>query len=320
MMGGMSGFAAMARLRLKTQDLASKRSVIRPHELGGASVKEAFDCQFLCDACGYLCDTAPACPACGSEAWIDLDYWTNAEALRAREEEARRQPPRGVQWQVRLTSLAGGVALGISGAVGLAFAGLGLGAPTLLGCGALATALTHAIGRRRFGWSIMTRRVQKPTRWRLPLPLVAADATTAAQITGRLVADGPLLRAPFSGRACIGYDIAVMFDTPGDAWPPIWVLREMRSCAFEALGRRVAADALTLALPLLPVAKPAISEAQLQRFLRERGLFLVDGSFDLFEAIVEPEAAHELLWPSLPAGAPPFIQAAEGKARRDPYR
>jgi len=325
MMGGVTGFQMLARMRHGAQDLGRKRVSPRSADLvvapDSSPLKESFDCLFLCDVCGYLCDTDPVCPSCGQQDWVDLDYWSLAEALRTREEAMRRQPPGSVQWQVRLASLVGGTALGVAGAAGLAFAELmSLGLPSLLGCGALATGLTHLVGRRRFGWSIMTKRVQKPTRWRLPLPLVAPGATIASQASGKLVPRGPLLRAPFSGRPCAGYDIAVMFDTPDDAWPPMWVLREMRSCAFEVGGREVAADSVSLTLPLVPVSGPGISDEAKQRFLRERGLFLVDGSFDLHEAILEPGGSYALLWPSLPENAPPFIRAAAGPGEHGPYR
>ena len=321
MVWGGATLDVMKRLRREAQTMGSKRSAIRPHQLGVAPGREAFACLLLCDTCGYLSEVDRPCPCCGARAWIDLAYWSHAEALRSREEEARRHPPQIVQWQVRLTSLASGAAIGATGAAWLALAGLvGFSLPVIVGCGALATGVTHVIGRRKLGWSIMQKRVQNPTRWRLPLPLVDAGAKTASRISGAIEAQGPLLRAPFSGRSCVGYDIAVLFDAPGDAWPPVWVLREVRSCAFEVAGRRVAADAASLAMPITHIAEPALDLAARARFLRERGLFLVDGDFTFYEAIVEPGGAYELLWPSLPDGAPPFVRPISAAVRRDPYR
>lgn len=314
-------FDAIARMKRDMPKFGRQRSSVRPHELGVGPKKEPFDCMFLCDACGYLCDTDPPCPSCGRSEWIDLDYWGLAEALRAREEEERKNPSPQVKWQVRLASLATGSAVGVGCAAGLALAGVvALGWPALLGFGAGATALTHGLGRRRIGWSLMARRVQRPTRWRLPLPLPAADAQVAERVVGHPEPRGPLLRAPFSGRPCLGYELGVLFDAPNDAWPPIWVLREMRSCAFEVAGRVVDADAVSLALPIAPITAPAMTEAEHQRFLRERGLFLADGAFDLFEAIIEPGRTHDLLWPTAPAAAPPVIRATRDTPRRAPYR
>lgn len=321
MVWGGATLDAIARLRSQQGSISSKRSSIRPYELGGSPPREAFDCMFLCGTCGYLCDSDPPCPSCGESSWIDLDYWAHAEALRAREEEERRHPPRRLAWQVRLTSLATGAAIGVGCAAGLALAGLvAFGWPALLGLGAGATAMTHGLGRRRFGRSIMERRPGTATRWRLPLPLTDANARTAARAVGRLEVSGGLLRAPFSGRPCVGYALGVMFDSPSDAWPPIWVLREMRSSAFEVEGRAVATDGVWLALPTTRITAPALDQEQLRRFLRERGLFLVDGQFDLYEAILEPGDSYELLWPTAPAGAPPFIRAAGSAPVRDPYR
>jgi hypothetical protein len=321
MVWGGATLDAIARLRREAQQIGFKRSSIRPYQLGLSSAKESFDCMFLCDHCGYLSDTDPPCPHCARKAWIDLDSWGFAEALRAREEEARRNPPESVQWQVRMTSIAAGTAIGLTCASWLAFAGLlTLGLPLVIGCGAGAAALTHGLGRRRFGWSIMARRVLRPTRWRLPLPLVDAKAKTASTVSGTAEPRGPLLTAPFTGRPCIGYDLAVLFDAPNDAWPPIWVLREMRSCPFEIQGRPVDADAVSLAMPIVPIEKPILTDEQKRRFLRERGLFLNDGTFDLHETIIEPGGTYELLWPTLPAGAPPFIRGAPAALRRDPYR
>lgn len=321
MVWGGATLDALQRLRREAQSMGSKRSSVRPYQLGVSPGREEFPCKLLCDGCGYLGETDTPCPCCGARAWIDLGYWSHAEALRASEEEARRHPPDAVQWQVRMTSLASGAALGATGATWLALIGLvSFSWPVIVGCGALATGMTHMIGRRKLGWSIMSKRVQNPTRWHLPLPLVDPKAKTASRIAGPIESHGPLLRAPFSGRTCVGYDIAVMFDTPNDAWPPIWVLREVRSCNFEIAGREVAADSASLAMPIAHITEPAMDTDAKRRFLRERGLFIADGNFDLYEAIIEPGGSYELLWPSLPAGAPPFVRPISGVSRRDPYR
>jgi len=312
------------------ESLGSRRSSIRTYQLGPGTSRESFPCMFLCDGCGYLCKTDPPCPSCGRKAWIDLGYWNHAEALRAREEDERRHPPERLKWQVRLAALQAGGAVGIGGAAGLALAGLAtVGAPLALALGAGATLLTYTFGRRKIAWSIMSRHVQTPTRWHAPLPLADPKATPASRVVGPVRPTGPLLRAPFSGRPCVAYDLGVMFDAPGDAWPPIWVLREMHACAFEVAGQAIAADGVSLALPIkpvvpimpiMPVIGTSMTAEEKQRFLRERGLFLVDGQFDLFEAIVEPELTYELVWPSAPGGAPPVLRSAPQGRAGNPYR
>ena len=322
MVWGGAVLDVIARLRRERPDLASRRSSVRPGDLAWAGSRETFPCLYLCDACGYLADTQAPCPACRQLSWIDLNLWAHAHALREREEAERQNPSPEVRWQVRLAALAIGGGLGTGIAAGLAAAGLvTLGWPALLVLGAGATAATGTLGRRKLGWSIMARRVQWPTRWRLPLPLADDRAPIATRAFGPADPRGGLLTAPFSGRPCLAYEVAVLFDTPNDAWPPIWVLREQRSCAFEVDHRVVEADAAALASPIEQVTAPTIGEAALSKFLRERGLFLTDGQFDLFEAILPPGAACELQWPATPDGAPPFVRNVRALARPGaPYR
>jgi hypothetical protein len=302
--------------------ISSKRSAIRPYQLGPGESREPFACLFLCGECGYMhTQEARVCPACGRPAWIDLGYTAYAETLRASEAEDRRHPPEHLKWRIRRSSLATGGAIGLGGAAGLALSGLAsLGAPLVLGLGAAAVGLTHALGRHRLGREIMLERIERPRRWYVPLPPPDPKARPASRLTGPLRPSGPLLRAPFTGRACAGYDVGVLFDAPGDAWPPVWVLREMHTCAYEVEGRPVPADSTTIELTLPPITAPSLGEAQLERFLRERGLFLADGQFDLFEAIVEPEQTYELVWPSAPTDAPPLLRATTARRAKNPYR
>lgn len=329
--GSAAGFVndVLTRMRRERQNQArilDYRRFKKPSHGGKSPAKEDFDCMFLCDHCGYLSDVQGACPACTHTAWIDLDNWTLAEGLREIEEAARQNPVPAVRWRVRGASLAIGAVLGVAGTAGLALAGVvasSMAGLVELGAGAAgaATVLTHALGRRRLGWSIMARRVQDPTRWRMPLPFADDKARTFRRAAGPAIAREGVLRAPFSGRPCVAYEVAVLFDYPDDAWPPTWVLREMRSCPFEVDGREVARDHAMLTAPTEAVAQPVMSVEEKRRFLRERGLFLADGSFDLFEAIVAPNEQVELRWPTAPEGAPPFVVGVGGVVKgRDPYR
>ena len=302
--------------------IASRRSAIRPYQLGPTASREPFPCMTLCGDCGYLCAAPPTqCPSCTRKAWIDLGYTAYAEVLRAAETEARRHPPEALKWRIRLASLTTGGAIGLGGVAGVVLSGLAtLGAPLVIALGATAVGFTHVFGRHQLGRSIMSAKVTRPMRWHVPLPLAHPKAKPAARVVGPVRPQGALLRAPFSGRMCVGYDIGILFDAPGDAWPPIWVLREMHVAAFEIEGREIAADGASLALPILPVLEPAMDHDRQVRFLRERGLFSADGQFDLFEAIVEPEQTHELLWPSAPDGVPPVLHAAAHQRAKNPYR
>lgn len=329
--GSAAGFVndVLSRMRRDRQNQArilDYRRFRKPPGGGPGPAKEAFDCLNLCDHCGYLNEVQGACPACTHTAWIDLDNWALAERLREVEEAARQNPVPAVRWRIRGASLAIGAVLGLGCATGLALAGVVVAsAASLAGVGAgatgAATVLTHALGRRRLGWSIMARRVQDPTRWRMPVPFADERAGTFKRAAGPAVATEGLLRAPFTGRPCVAYEVAVLFDHPQDAWPPIWALREMRACPFEVDGRAVARDHAMLTATTELVAQPVMSVEEKRRFLRERGLFLADGSFDLYEAIVAPNERVELRWPTTPEGAPPFVVPVGGATRgRDPYR
>lgn len=309
---------AINRMQRLRPDLGSRRSGIRPHELGHGGAREEFPCMHLCSACGYLGDNRAPCPACAATMWIDLGLTAHAHALRDREWAERQLPARDVHWQIRLASLGIGGGLGTAAAAGLAAAGVLAFWPALLACGAGASLATFGLGQRRLGWSIMARRVRAPRRWRLPLPVADGRAPIVRRASGRAEPREALLRAPFSGRPCVAYEIGVLFDTPNDAWPPIWVLSEMRASAFDVAGHTLPADGAALALSLDPVS--TMDEAALSRFLRERGLFATDGQFDLFEAVVEPGATVDLQWPGAPAGAPPFVRVTGGPAPGGPYR
>lgn len=328
MVWGGATLDAIARLRREFKAMEVRRHSVHrfapPPRSMLSDSKEAFDCFYLCDECGYLCETNPPCPACGATAWIDLDLWANAEALRAYEEDQRRHPPKWLRTRVKLTALVAGSLLGGLATAGVALAGIltihaGL---ILFGTGAtgLATAYTYELAKRRITRAVVADRVEDPSRWRIPLPLADPATTHAARFAGPAVPRGGLLHAPFSGRPCLAYEAAVLFDHPEDAWPPTWVLRELRSAPFEIQGQLVDTDRASLLLPIHPVDAPVLDDAAKQKFLRERGLFLADGKFDLFEAILEPNITYELVRPAAPDGAPPFIRPSRALPAGNPYR
>jgi hypothetical protein len=329
MVWGGATLDAIARLRREWKAMESRRLDYRkfskPTLRDLSPGKESFDCFYLCDECGYLCETNPPCPSCHATAWIDLDLWANAEALRALEEDARRHPPKWLRRRVRLTALAAGSVVGLATTAALALAdALLLGGLGALGFAAgatgLATAYTHEFTRRRLTRAIVADRVENPTRWRVPLPLADPATPSATRFVGRAEPRAALLRAPFSGRPCLAYEAAILFDHPEDAWPPTWVLREMRSAAFEIQGHLVDTDRASLLVPIHPIDTPSLSDPEKQQFLRERGLFLADGKFDLFEAIVEPNLTYELVCPTTPTDAPPFVLPSRALPPASPYR
>ena len=140
-----------------------------------------------------------------------------------------------------------------------------------------------------------------PSRWRLPAPV---ERLETAQETARgpaTLAGGAPLLAPFTGRGCAAWQIAVLFDAAGDARPPQWVLDETGSAPLEVDGVPTGPDRAALRAPLALVSPEDLSldEQGLVRFLRQRGVFLFDGDFVLFEA-------------SLPVGAEARVGRASG--------
>ena len=91
---------------------------------------------------------------------------------------------------------------------------------------------------------------------------------------------------PLCARECVAFQLSVLFDIVGDARPPEWVVQETRGTDFEVDSERIRGDRVLVTTPLKPVEAEVAQAAglDLTRFLRERGLFSYDGSFDLFEA------------------------------------
>ncbi len=63
-----------------------------------------------------------------------------------------------------------------------------------------------------------------------------------------------------------------------------------------------------------------MSDDEKRRFLRERGLFLADGSFDFHEAIVAANETCEVAWPTTPGGAAPISLPVDARTGRPPSR
>jgi hypothetical protein len=144
------------------------------------------------------------------------------------------------------------------------------------------------------------------------LPVAEQASQVVETVQGSAVAKGELLQAPLSGRPCIGYELAILFDAEGDARPPMWVLEEEHTTDFEIGGRQIAADGATLEIPLEPVGEDAavMTPDEVALFLRKRGLFANDGRFEFFEALIEPGSVYELRYHDSPKDAAPVVWPA----------
>lgn len=249
-----------------------------------------FDCFHLCAHCGYLSRGAEGvCPACKVETWLDLGDHLVADSVRDEEIRTRRVIPAwikvGLGAVLTVTMASVVVCLNV-----LWLYDLGAYATWLVGLGAFAVAVVvYLLAVRPLAVLLLRARKNKPYRWHLPMPL--SDATTPVRtILGTASLTGEPLIAPFSRRGCIAYQACVLFDTPGDARPPEWVIQESFGIDFEVEGDAMDGDHVLVRTPLeeIPLEQAEADGLDLARYLRERGLFVSDGEYELYEAIVVP--------------------------------
>ncbi len=86
--------------------------------------------------------------------------------------------------------------------------------------------------------------------------------------------------------------LPTVFDAEGDLRPPEWILAEEQIADFEIDGHKIDGENVHIEAPLDTVSpgdcqRPGFN---LSVFLRERGLFLHDGQFELYEAVLPLDA------------------------------
>ena len=308
---------AMKRARQFEREMFGGRGRVRVKgDRGGfAPDEEAYACAWVCQGCGLMRDAPKQstdidveCGHCKARAWIDLRSFRNAQLVREQEQRLRQEGPDWVQDKVRNTAGVAGVAIG--GATALAASAL---LPMLLPVAVIAAAVGGAgalgvqqiIGKPLSRW-LIAREDVGPARWRCALPKPNLDSEIVARHTGVATTRQAPLAAPISGRECIAYEVGVVFDAEGDAYPPVWAIREDRNVAFEVGDVSVAADALTTELTMLSVSAQANERdrADVAKFLRQRGLFLADGDYEFFESVLPVGTEIELVRHAEPAGSP----------------
>lgn len=307
--------AANAMRQITRNMRNQRRRMRRRHKVKGRAgeyeVERAdFDCVYLCGACGYYADPpdvappegdasseAPSedssdrepqspCPACAETEWMDLAIQPLADRVRDMEAEERMKPPTFV------TQLVVGVPLAVCALVmawfifsDASYHYVMIAPITAL----LVVPLAYRFLRRPLAVMLLRDKERTPDRWHVPLDLPEPDQTESRRLEDLEVQPtSDTLTAPASGRRCVAYQLSVLFDTPGDARPPEWVLQEQRT-----VGARLG-DALELAPGELYLESDEelidVDERyeEVKQFLRQRGLFITDGDFEFHEAVLEP--------------------------------
>lgn len=276
---------------------------------------ETFPCFHLCLTCGYLAESADElCPGCGYRRWTDLRNLSAAEALRQMERRDRLAIPADILWKSRLVA---GTLGGVGGTLALLGALAGSMSPVssflfgIVAFGAV-TFPGSFLASRIWSSARFRRRPAFPSRWRIPLP--RGRGKPAQVVSGPATTRADLLRAPVSGRPCLGYELTVLFDAPGDLRPPMWVLEEERNVPFEIDGVRVEANRATFELPKQLVAREdgAVDSQAVAQLLRQRGLFSSEGDYSLHEALLEPGGRYRLEQFEDPPGAAVVIRPDSG--------
>jgi len=262
-----------------------------------------YDCYHLCGQCGYLARGAEgACPSCDTRSWMDLANHATADTVRDMDEAERHSTPAWVTAVMVLAVLACGA--------GAYFAAGGSVAAAVAACAVLG--VVCAVVRKPLTALLMRAAENRPVRWRLPVPLKDAQTEAGTELRGTASPVGEALVAPFSGRSCLAYQVSAVFFAAHDARPPQWILHEAAGADFEVGGDTVDGSRVMVRAPLQAIEREALETGgqSLKQFLRERGLFAADGSFELFEAILEPGAGVRVEVPG--AGQPITVSLDRG--------
>ncbi|MBN2526706.1 MAG: hypothetical protein JXR76_09950 [Deltaproteobacteria bacterium] len=256
------------------------------------------NCFHTCGQCGYLSvSSADNCAGCGASQWLDLNDVTVSETLRSNEENTRKNVPanaKALSFGVHATVYAA-VAIGIPLVINWPNMNILWHSWELLWVASPALFLfigSYLLTTRRFAKLLGKFKKVRPIRWYLPVDFRRRrDIKTSPQndILGHCQGD-EMRQSPFSVQPCLGYKVSVLFDVHGDARPPEWVLEESRNAPMTINQQFIAKDKLVFQVTgTLVDASSSVLEQKCKQFLRQRGLFLEDGDFWFYEAVLKPE-------------------------------
>jgi hypothetical protein len=233
------------------------------------------------------------CPHCGAREWADLGDATTIAALR--HVDVTEAPTRASAG-MRMLRRAWAVTRGVSGIAVAAALVVGLVTSTivrgglwvLLYPGLVALAIVVVATVVDAAREVRDARAAPlPVRWRLALPSSRSPVLGAR---GPVHADGPLLRAPLTGRSCVAYELGIRTDDDAGAPDSTWLLLEQRSTALRVGTTRYPPDSVRLDLARIQVEPTALDEDHLGAIVGARGFLTTDTTLALYESIV-PESA-----------------------------
>ncbi len=286
---------------------------------------EEFECYHLCDKCGHLGSEKDACPSCGSQLLIDLQNANHAFQIYEMEEENRQHTPSWVYLAPAVPALYTGYK-GMSlfalpyewGQNSFFFKSLSyflmvFGLFGFFVAGALVGGATWWVGHRLLVRWLSRRWVpESPERWRAPFPQPNQESPIVEDIEGRCQAskENSLLQAPFSGRKCLAYRVALFREEPTGIKPMSWLLDEQKVTSFSVHDTAFEKDQVAVNLSLTPLSQEQLRPDQdaLMQWLRQRGLFLSEGGYTFCESILLPNQAVHIQRHTQPVDSVPMLR------------
>ncbi|TNE46573.1 MAG: hypothetical protein EP343_23515 [Deltaproteobacteria bacterium] len=287
---------------------------------------EEFECYRLCDKCGHLGSEEEACPSCGSQILIDLQNVNHAFQIYEMEEESRQHTPLWVYLAPAIPALYTGYkGMGLFvlpyewSANSLFFKYLSyilivFGLFGFFVAGALVGGATWWVGHRLLvRWLSRRWAPESPERWHAPFPQPNQESPIVEDIEGRCQTskEDSLLQAPFSGRKCLAYRVALFREEPVGIKPISWLLDEQKTTSFSLNGTSFEKGKVAVDLPLTPLSPELLCADQdaLMQWLRQRGLFLSEGGYTFCESILLPNQAVHVQRYAQPANSVPTLSA-----------
>jgi len=259
-----------------------------------SSARASEPCCWSCARCGALrpppavdpqrgdAGRVDPCGQCGAHAWLDLTEDEAAQRLATIETYEHGTVDRGRRVGHWVLRIGGAATIGTlcffaaTNSYSFIFS-------SLTGLTGVMAVCYFLLG---YGNPMMVEHRALPYRWALPLSPSVAAATSGDRLEGPVSSRAAEpLRAPLSGRPCLGYRVVVRRErAPGNA---ALALVAQQACDLEVQGRVVLGERVRLDLPTAPVTVSAEEHATALAYLRRHGILEEDGPWVLEEGRIE---------------------------------